>query len=67
MQTSKSRLIAIVLAGAEMHPIYGILRLIVLGVILYATASEFDETEIITLLLFASGEGGVELLERKRR
>jgi hypothetical protein len=50
-----------------MHPIYGILRLIVLGLILYATASEFDETEIITLLLFASGEGGVELLERKRR
>lgn len=49
------------------HPLYGILRLAVLGVILFATASEFDETEIITLLLFASGERGVELLERKRR
>ena len=49
----------------KMHPIYGILRLIVLGVILYATASEFDETEIITLLLFGSGEGGVEFLQRR--
>jgi len=47
------------------HPIWGILRVAILGLVLYLTASDFDETEIITLLLFASGESGVEFLQRR--
>ena len=47
------------------HPIWGIIRMLVLFVILYCTANEFDETEVVTLLLFGGGEGGLELLQRK--
>jgi len=47
------------------HPIWGILRVAILGLVLYLTASDFDETEIITLLLFGSGESGVEFLQRR--
>lgn len=52
-------------AATSYHPVWGILRMAVLGAILFATASDFDETEILTLLLFGTGEGGIEFAQRK--
>lgn len=46
------------------HPMWGLLRLAILAVILYLTANDFDETEILTLLFFSGGEAGTETAQR---
>jgi hypothetical protein len=43
------------------HPVWRVgLNIVFLTVLLYAFASDFDETEIRTLLLFMMGHGAVE-------
>lgn len=50
---------------AKDHPFWKILsNIIVLAVLLYMTSSDFDKTEIITLVMFLAGNGLVEKLTK---
>lgn len=48
------------------HPVWSILKVVVLFVLLKTNSTNFDLGEVLTLLGFASAEGGFDLLHRKR-